>query len=165
MLLTQSVCTPAVLLAGRKTLPGDSCGTWPQLSKAFCVSINAVSAIKVMYKRASLMIWRAAQDETVADTAHLLPAGHEEPIPDAQAAEPDASTAATNAAASEGELFSMSLHRRFDPLHLKACCAPLLHAFPLLLCPCNCSKTCMSLKNLLFQAKQQSLSLPCSLCI
>ena len=61
------------------------------------------------------MTWRAAQDETVADTAHLLPAGHEEPIPDAQAAEPDASTAATDAAVCEGELFSMSPHKACDP--------------------------------------------------
>lgn len=60
-------------------------------------------------------MWRAAQDETVADTAHLLPAGHEEPVLDAQVAGPDASTAATNAAASEGELFSMSLHKSCDP--------------------------------------------------
>ena len=61
------------------------------------------------------MIWHDAQDETVADTAHLLPACHEEPILDAQVAEPDASTAATNAAVCEGELFSMSLHKSCDP--------------------------------------------------
>ena len=61
------------------------------------------------------MIWRAAQDETVADTAHLLPAGHEEHTLDAQVVEPDASTAVTNAAVSEGELLSMSLHKNCDP--------------------------------------------------
>ena len=79
------------------------------------------------------MIWRAAQDETVADTAHLLPAGHEEPILDAPAAEPDASTAATNAAVCEGMLFLYRCRRVEGPR--KACCVSLLHAFPLLCAP------------------------------
>ena len=82
------------------------------------------------------MLWRAAQDESVAATARLLPAGHEEPMPDAQAAEPDASTAATSAPVCEGELFSMLLPKSCDLEEpLKACCVPLLHAFPLSCAP------------------------------
>ena len=86
----------------------------------------------------ALISCRAAVNETDGDNAHFGLFGHTEPILDAQAMSLDASTAATHAPVSEGELISISCSCiPQHPVHVCLCCFS-NRAAPLFCMPSSC---------------------------